>query len=305
MKERAVLVGKKRSLVGVLTEPSDMVSARNRPAIVLLNAGLMHRVGPHRIYVQIARQLAASGFCAFRFDLAGIGDSANRTDDLSLQDGIISDVKEAMDFLGQDRGIRQFILAGICSGANNSLLVAQSDMRVIGAVPIEAYYFATPAYHWYFYRRRLLNPRSWRRLVTLRSDFWGILRKYQIRKAKPAVVTGRSEQFGAKGRESFKTRIVPEIENLLNRGVHLHFIYCVDSPSYYNHYLSIRDKAASWKQLRTSVFANTDHTFTLLANQEALVQSIDEWVKSVLEPFSLHRGWQKTPVQLSQGTLFE
>jgi hypothetical protein len=294
MKERAVLLGKKKSLVGVLTEAGEIASASNRPAIILLNAGLMHRVGPNRLYVKIARRLAAAGFCAFRFDLAGIGDSGNRTDDLSLQDGIIRDVKEAMDFLAQDQGIPQFVLIGICSGANNSLLIAQSDARVIGAVPIEAYYFSTPAYHWYCYRRRLVNPRSWNRLLTMKSDLWSLLRKYKIRTVDPAVVNGGSEQFSADARGPFKARIIPEIEHLLNRGVHLHFVYCLDSQSYYNHYLSIRDKALSWKQLRTTVFADTDHTFTLLANQEALVQSIHEWMETVVEPALLHGRGQKT-----------
>jgi len=293
MKERAVLLGKKKSLVGVLTEPKQIGSARNRPAIILLNAGLMHRVGPHRIYVKIARRLSASGFLAFRFDLAGIGDSGNRTDNLSLQDGVLSDVKEAMDFLAQDQGTRQFILVGICSGANNSLQVAQRDARAIGVIPIEAYYFATPAYHRYSYSRRLLNPISWWRLVTMKSDFWRILRKYKSRKASPPAVAGRSEEFGDEGLGPFKNKIISEIEHLLNRGVHLHFVYCVDSPSYYNHYLPLRHRATSWKQLRTSLLANTDHTFTLLADQEALVNSIDDWVKAVVENPSRLVGFER------------
>jgi len=290
MKERAVLLGKTKGLVGVVTEPRQITSAKNRPAIILLNAGLMHRIGPNRIYVKIARRLAASGFLALRFDLAGIGDSGNRTDNLSLREGVLSDAKEAMDFLAINEGIQQFILVGICSGANNSLQVAQNDGRVIGIVPIEAYYFATPGYHLYFYGRRLFNLRRWRRLVTMKSDFWRILRKYKIRKANSSPANRGSERISVEERGSFKAKIVSEIQHLLSSGVSLYFIYCVDSPSYYNHYLQLRHKAASWEKFRVTLFANADHTFTLLSSQESLVNSIHDWVKAVAQGPSLpHR----------------
>ena len=290
MNERAVLLGKTKGLVGVLTEPTRTFAAKNYPAIILLNAGLVHRVGPNRIYVQIARRLAASGFPALRFDLAGIGDSGNRTDDLSLKEGAINDVKEAMNFLACEQIARHFILVGICSGANNSLRAAQNDPRVIGAVPIEPYHFSTTGYHLYLYSRRLLNPKCWRRLLTMKSDFWRLLRNYKIRKENWPKANGRSGQVGAEGRASFKTQIVSEIQDLLSRGVSLHFVYCVDSPSYYNHYLPLRQKTASSKQFQVTLFANTDHTFTLVSSQASLVNSIHDWVKAVAQAPSLpHR----------------
>jgi hypothetical protein len=288
VKEKAVLLGKTKNLVGVVTEPSKIGSGKNRPAIIFLNAGLIHRVGPNRIYVQIARRLAASGFFALRLDLAGIGDSGNRTDNLSLKDGVISDVKDAMDFLSVKEGIHQFILVGICSGADNSLRVAQRDARVIGAVPIEAYYFATPAYHWYFYRRRLLKLKSWRRLVTMKSDFWRILKRYKIREKNSPTVSGLSKQIGLEASRPFKAEIVSEIQHLLNRGVSLYLVYCVDSPSYYNHYLQLRHKAASWEKFSVGLFPDTDHTFTLLANQQSLVNAIHDWVQEVAQDSSSH-----------------
>ena len=288
MIEKAVLLGKAKNLVGVVTEPRKIGQGKSRPAIILLNAGLIHRVGPNRIYVQIARRLAASGFFALRLDLAGIGDSGNRTDKLSLKDGVISDVKDAMDYLSVKEGIQQFILVGICSGADNSLRIAQSDARVIGAVPIEAYYFATPGYHYYFYRRRLLNPKSWLRLVTMKSDFWRILKRYKIREKKSPTVNGPSKQIGLEASRPLKAEIVSEIQNLLNRGVSLYFVYCVDSPSYYNHYLQLRYKATLWEKFRVRLFPDTDHTFTLLANQQSLVDSIHDWVQEVTQDSSSH-----------------
>ena len=63
--EMVVRFGDAESLVGIVTLPS---APTNSTAVVLLNAGVIHRVGPHRMNVQLARRLAARGFTALRFD---------------------------------------------------------------------------------------------------------------------------------------------------------------------------------------------------------------------------------------------
>lgn len=62
-------------LVGVLSRPRQIVAGR--PAVILLNAGLVQRSGPFRVYAQLARALASCGFVVLRFDLSGRGDSAS------------------------------------------------------------------------------------------------------------------------------------------------------------------------------------------------------------------------------------
>ena len=301
MNERAVLFGKANNLVGVLTGVSSKSRKGNYPAVILLNAGLVHHVGPNRINVQLARILATSGFPSLRFDLSGIGDSGNRTDNLSLKDGVVNDVKEAMDFLAREEGVKQFILSGICSGANNSLRVAQSDARVIGIAPIELYPSTSRGYNFYIYRKRLLQPAGWRRLITMKSDFWTRMKKYVMRDEGAPVLSARSGQVRAERPGDFKTQMVSEIEQLLGRGVSLHFLYCVDSASYYNHYLAIRSKVKSWKQCRVTLFADTDHIFTPLASQRALVDSIHDWVKTVVRDPSPCNSAGEIPGRIATG----
>ena len=60
MNERAIAFGPEQSLLGVLSLPPDQVSAP--PAVILLNAGLLHRVGPNRLYVDIARRVGDLGY---------------------------------------------------------------------------------------------------------------------------------------------------------------------------------------------------------------------------------------------------
>jgi len=72
MRDKAVLFGKTKSLVGIITEPTPVFSGNDFPAFVFLNSGFLHRVGPHRLYVKAARKLAEEGFFVLRFDFSGI-----------------------------------------------------------------------------------------------------------------------------------------------------------------------------------------------------------------------------------------
>ena len=59
MKETAITFGKSKSLTGVLTDPPEAKREAGVPAVIFLNAGLIHHVGPNRLYVKLARALAA------------------------------------------------------------------------------------------------------------------------------------------------------------------------------------------------------------------------------------------------------
>jgi len=58
MREHALLFGDAQGLVGVITDPPGPAGP-SRPGVILLNAGVIHRVGPSRLYVNLARALAA------------------------------------------------------------------------------------------------------------------------------------------------------------------------------------------------------------------------------------------------------
>ena len=97
--ERVYSFGKQAKLIGILTDPEPPVLSHDLPIILLLNAGLVHRVGPHRLNVFLARELSTLSFPVFRFDLSGIGDSTRHKDNRSREDQILSDIQEAMNFL--------------------------------------------------------------------------------------------------------------------------------------------------------------------------------------------------------------
>ncbi|MFP2897131.1 hypothetical protein [Corallococcus sp. 4LFB] len=78
MRERICTFGPEQSLVGILTEPDPAKVLPEAPAVVLSNVGLNHHVGPYRLWVELARQLAGRGITTLRFDLSGLGDSRPR-----------------------------------------------------------------------------------------------------------------------------------------------------------------------------------------------------------------------------------
>ena len=96
--DQAVMIGARKTLVGIMTQPVDY-EPEDRPVFVILNSGIIHRVGHHRMYVTLARALARVGYPVLRFDLSGIGDSESREDGLSMLDAALADVREVVDWL--------------------------------------------------------------------------------------------------------------------------------------------------------------------------------------------------------------
>jgi len=117
MTEEAVLFGARQSLAGIVTEPAIRRGARVTKAVILLNAGIVHRVGPGRIYVKIARALAAMGFVVLRFDFSGLGDSAVRHDHLGFDKAPWLRHKRPGLFCTRRKAIEHFLFLGGWLGA--------------------------------------------------------------------------------------------------------------------------------------------------------------------------------------------
>ena len=149
VRERALQLGPDDHLVGVLSHPvvvSERADAAP-PIVVFLNAGVIHRVGPHRLHVILARRLAARGVTSLRLDLSGIGDSRAVPGALSFRQSAVADTRSAMDRLAADTGVRRFVLFGLCSGADNALATAAVDERVVGLVLLDPPAYVTRRAH--------------------------------------------------------------------------------------------------------------------------------------------------------------
>jgi dienelactone hydrolase len=280
MKETAVLLGESRSLVGVLTDPSPGGAARARPAVLLLNAGLLHRVGPHRVYVRIARRLAAAGYPVLRFDYSSIGDSAPRRDELSVEESALRETRAAMDFLAATRGAERFVLLGLCAGAENAFPVAREDPRVVGAVMIDGYAYRTPGYYVRYLFHRLFRARSWRHLLTGKSQW---RRGVRMLLAGAGSAPGEAPDPLLPRAFPPKAKVLADLKELIARGTSLYFIYSGGGMEEFYNYESQFAHAFPSLDLKDRVsvdfFQEADHLFTRLAYQDRLVASVEGWMK--------------------------
>jgi len=274
MKEEAVQFGEAGSLVGIVTSGAHANS--NQPAVLLLNPGIVHHTGPGRIYVKIARALAAQGFTVLRFDFSGIGDSAVRLDNRRFEESSVDETRAAMSFLHATRGCDRFILMGGCSGAAVSLETAECDRRVVGVIAIN---FPARAdqegseshrnhshYYWNFALRDL---KSWRKLLTGQSDYRKIGRA--VAQSAKRSLFGRSQESASD--QGFRAKL----RELAARQTHLTFICSKGDPLLED----LRQAGGKdFKQLcaqggvACEIISGTDHTFSSLSDQERLVEAV-------------------------------
>ena len=137
--------GDRGQLFGVLSRTDQRPT---RPAIVLFNGGAVHHVGPNRLYVTLARSLAAMGFACLRFDLEGIGDSVLRRpgrENHPYPAHATADAKAALSYLRERFGYRRFIAVGLCSGAHtafhSALQLEAEDIDEVVLINPYAFYY--------------------------------------------------------------------------------------------------------------------------------------------------------------------
>ena len=286
MKEEAVFFGKAGSLVGILTDPSPDSGRGLSPAVILLNPGIVHRVGPGRIYVKIARALAAAGFVVFRFDFSSIGDSGVRRDHLPFEKSAVQEAQDAMDWLNSARGVQQFILLGGCSGAQVALETACSDRRVDGAILMNFVLAETDEqtespertnrtagyYYWNF---ALFDPKSWGKLLTGRANYRNL---FQALKAK-----ARSKFTSARKLPQESAQFQEQLRHVAGRGVHLTFVCSQDDSGAQDLQEAGGNelkRLCALGRVALKVIPRSNHTFSSLFDHERLLQVILERVCS-------------------------
>jgi hypothetical protein len=136
--EEPLQFGEGGRLFGILTLPAvPFQNPQELPVFVFFNAGLLHRVGPHRLYVHLARDLSRMGFSSLRVDLAGKGDSPSRPGFINHQQSAAADYKEILRVLESRLAPGPLVLAGLCSGADDAIRLAPNDSRVVGLLLLD------------------------------------------------------------------------------------------------------------------------------------------------------------------------
>ena len=277
---------------GVLTRPKE---PSKKPAIILMNAGSIHRVGPNRSFVRMARRWADLGYAVLRMDLSGIGDSpvqAGATENVPYPPDAVPDVQAAMTALAKEGVAQKFILTGLCSGADIAFRAGVLDHRVSGAWLInpQAFYFPSSdslkefmhaELQATYYESAVWDPERWKRVLRGEVDMRrvaGIMRA----KVESAAKRRIARLLGQKPVQEDKPEardVIGDLRSMANRGVDTFLLCSEDDPGlvyllkYFGPELNTLDGIANY---RRELVKGTDHTFTPLWSQDVLSDILTE-----------------------------
>jgi pimeloyl-ACP methyl ester carboxylesterase len=282
IRERALKLGKSAPLVGVLSEPPSEVADAGRPGVLLVNSGILHRVGACRLHVRIARRLAAEGFQVVRFDFSGIGDSGVRRDDLAFEASAVAEMRETMDQLQRTRGLEHFVPMGLCSGADMAFEAAKVDERVTRLVLLDPWVYRTPRYYLRRYGPRLFQVSAWKHSIASR---FGTANGNGAANGALGVEPGPDDIDLPTYVREFppKDRSRADLQALIARGVKLRCVFSGGQADDYNYAGQFRDAFGAvdfGDQLDESYMPEASHIFTDLSHQRLLIDSISEWMQS-------------------------
>jgi predicted alpha/beta hydrolase len=294
IEERAVQFGALPGLFGIVSSPqapSRRPVAKSK-AILLLNSGAVHHVGPCRLYVTLARHLARCGYIVLRLDIAGIGDSPPRSgqpENVVYSRYALEDVTEAIQYLRREWGAGEVRALGLCSGAYHAFKAAAARFPLSGVFLVNPLTFfwkegMTMEYSDHRvasdilrYRKKVRDLSSWRKLlagkVNIHELTQSLGRHAQAWLAQP--LRGAARRLGIPLQDDLPS----ELLHAVGAGIDLQFIFAAADPGVE----LLRSKGGptarglrSRGKLGEEHIAGADHTFTDLAARTDLASLVKQ-----------------------------
>jgi pimeloyl-ACP methyl ester carboxylesterase len=244
-------------LLGVIHH--DTGHAVQDTAVILFNAGMVQRSGPHRGSVLLARALADKGFAVLRFDQSGLGDSPVAT--AASANRRHAELSAAIDLLAAQTGARRFVIGGICSAADNAFRLAAVEPRVHGLLLLDGLAYRTPGYWWRYLLPRIFHPgKVWR--------WW----------------RARGTQTDMANFRDFPTReeAVAQMDDMVARDLRMLFVFTGGAYRYFNHAGQLSGAlgpAARAPQVSLAYWRDCDHTFYLQRDRMRLQDTVAAWLE--------------------------
>lgn len=269
-------------LVGILHpgRPDAMVG------VVIVIGGPQYRVGSHRQFVLMARELASRGIPVFRFDYRGMGDSEGKP--ISFEN-VSDDISAAITCLQSNlAAVEQVVLLGLCDAASASLMYAPCDRRVRGLILVNPW-VRTPeseaaSYVRHYYLQRLMQKSFWRKvlagrynpLISLRDFAKALALTASKRRTPRSPVYSRSESFVSRMRFGLQEFCGPILLLLSERDlVAREFMDLCDSDPAWR-------QAVSGAEITRRILPDADHTMSAAADLAEADKTIVHWIREAL-----------------------
>lgn len=271
MKETPLSMGAEGTLFGLCTE----AEITSNFGIIILNAGLLNHVGPYRLHVNLARELAQLGCPTIRLDQSGKGESPKRKG-LSYDEALLRDFDDTAEALIR-KGATSISLIGLCSGADDALVIAQNRSNVSGLTLLDGYAGRTWRYYYNHYQRRLFKVGPW--LRALREIIHKRILRYDTIDAPNSILEIRNWS----SEEDMKIRYGKVLES----GVRVMAVFTRGVEEYYNYNGQLSDflELDQCDNGLTEIFYRyADHTFTQVADRTRLIEDLKVWFTGQIRP---------------------
>ncbi len=162
-------------LVGVIHSPNEnnskTININN--GVVFVVGGPQYRVGSHRLFFQMARELAEEGVTVLRFDFRGMGDSSGEPRKYyDLNDDIHAAVNQLVEYAPH---LNEISLLGLCDGATASIIYSQEDIRINQMILLNPWVNSeacqAQAFFGQYYLSRIVDKEFWLKIFSGKFQF--------------------------------------------------------------------------------------------------------------------------------------
>lgn len=279
-------------LYGILSLPVEPAAK----GLLIVVGGPQYRVGSHRQFVLLARDLAAHGVPVLRFDHRGMGDSEG---DTRTFEDTGDDLRCAIDkFFEEVPSLNGLVIWGLCDAASAALFYAHRDRRVTGLVLLNPWVRtdqgAAQAYLKHYYLERIFAPEFWRKIRKGRFNYFEAFRSLskiitEALAGKKKIASSIKEPAPEDSTEENSCPLASLPERMvegLNRfnGKLLLIISGKDLTA--QEFLDLVKRSREWQKLLASPqvsrldLPEANHTFSRREWRDQVAVSTREWVRS-------------------------